>query len=945
MAGSLLSSYLRAEDLIRSGKTAEAKECWRSGAIAVESSDQPRLDAWFLSHGGAELFNAKHMDASDDFYREAMEAARESTPLVRGEILRQWAGMLEAREDFARAENYYHDELIEWKQLDAKLLIAQNLNELGRLFWTQGRFSEAKSSFLESSTITRGFTAAALQRALSYNNLGIIYQESGDLGTADKYYRLALAIARRHLPGTYFLSQFLTDIGTLSLRRGNVALAEQYHREALSIARKLHLSSEIADILDNIVYCRVDRGDLRGAETYEEQALSIREQSGASLPVASSLNALGNIARLQGRLKAAEEYYRRAAEMTSKLSALAFERIQSLDGLGDVLHDAGNFSAAEQQYKEALALLEQFTPRSVDHAETLASLAETQHAEGHLQDAEESYRRTLNDLEYQAASVGGPGEGEARYRAKHAAYYREFVDLLVEENRPGDALEALERSRARTLLEMLVQARIDIRQGVDARLLAQERDLRYSLNAKSQYRIRLLNEAHTEEKLKSLDREIADLRQHYEQMQADIRANSPGYAALTQPQPLRIQDIQALLDPDTVLLEYSLGKKRSWLWIVGENSVQARMLPGRAMIEDLSRRLYRALTARMRKVNQDPKLEVARWNAADISAQALARRLSHAILSPAAGAIRGKRLLIVKDGALQYLPFSAIAAPEDPNVPLLIRHEVVNLPSASVLAEIRQAGATRARPPKEVAVLADAVFDPQDERVAGSSNVAKPHLSLLSSGRAMSRSAADVGLGQRGGFRLGRLPFSRDEAEAITSIIPRESAWEALDFDASRASALSSKLAQYRIVHFATHGFLDSKQPELSGLVLSLVDRQGKPQEGFLSLEDVYNLKLPVDMVVLSGCRTALGEEISGEGLMGLTRGFMYAGASRVVASLWSVDDYTTAELMASFYRAMERDKMRPAAALRKAQVEIWKHTGWQAPYYWAGFELQGEWR
>ncbi len=245
-----------------------------------------------------------------------------------------------------------------------------------------------------------------------------------------------------------------------------------------------------------------------------------------------------------------------------------------------------------------------------------------------------------------------------------------------------------------------------------------------------------------------------------------------------------------------------------------------------------------------------------------------------------------------------------------------------------------------------MAVLADPVFDGNDERVvmpAANGSMQRP--AFTRSDRRISRSASDVGLAGKSGLYLERLTYSRAEAEAILAVTPHARALEALDFQANRATALSPELARYRIVHFATHGFLDSKRPEFSGLVLSLVNRQGKPQDGFLGLEDVYNLKLPVDLVVLSGCQTGLGEEISGEGLIGLTRGFMYAGASRVVASLWSVDDFTTSQLMAKFYSAMERDKMPPAAALRKAQIEMWRHRGWHAPYYWAAFQVQGEWK
>jgi CHAT domain-containing protein len=177
------------------------------------------------------------------------------------------------------------------------------------------------------------------------------------------------------------------------------------------------------------------------------------------------------------------------------------------------------------------------------------------------------------------------------------------------------------------------------------------------------------------------------------------------------------------------------------------------------------------------------------------------------------------------------------------------------------------------------------------------------------------------------------------------AVIPEGQGMEALDFEASRATATSPHLAQYRIVHFATHALLDNEHPELSGLVLSLVDRNGKPQNGFLDLEDVYNLNLPVDLVVLSACETGLGKEINGEGLIGLTRGFMYAGAPRVVASLWKVDDVATAELMGRFYRGMMKEGLRPAAALRRAQLAMWKQKRWTDPYYWAAFTIQGEWR
>jgi CHAT domain-containing protein len=168
---------------------------------------------------------------------------------------------------------------------------------------------------------------------------------------------------------------------------------------------------------------------------------------------------------------------------------------------------------------------------------------------------------------------------------------------------------------------------------------------------------------------------------------------------------------------------------------------------------------------------------------------------------------------------------------------------------------------------------------------------------------------------------------------------------KAVDFKASRETVAATDLSKYQMIHFATHGLLNSKHPELSGIVLSLVGSGGQRQNGFLRLHEIYNLKMPADLVVLSACQTALGKQIRGEGLVGLTRGFMYAGAARVVASLWKVDDAATAELMKQFYQGMLVKGLRPPAALREAQARIQSQARWQSPYYWAGFVLQGEWR
>jgi CHAT domain-containing protein len=203
--------------------------------------------------------------------------------------------------------------------------------------------------------------------------------------------------------------------------------------------------------------------------------------------------------------------------------------------------------------------------------------------------------------------------------------------------------------------------------------------------------------------------------------------------------------------------------------------------------------------------------------------------------------------------------------------------------------------------------------------------------------------AASLSAAARGTASFERLPSSRKEASAIASILP--GAEVRTDFDATRQFLFKPGLEQYRILHIATHSLLNSRHAEQSGVAFSLVDRQGRPIDGFLPLHEVFHLKLRANLVVLSACQTALGKEVLGEGLVGLARAFMLAGSPRVVASLWQVSDQATAELMERFYTAMVTKRLSASAALRAAQLEMRKQSRWARPYYWAGFVLQGDWQ
>jgi CHAT domain-containing protein len=413
------------------------------------------------------------------------------------------------------------------------------------------------------------------------------------------------------------------------------------------------------------------------------------------------------------------------------------------------------------------------------------------------------------------------------------------------------------------------------------------------------------------------------------------------------------------------LLQYSIGEERSYLWAITPTSFSSYKLPGRKEIE-IAVGKFQGIsnpTGVPSKVIED------------------AKSFSKILLAPVADKIVGKRLVIVPDGALQTIPFAALpdlnptqiknvetqnfASLQSPYQPLIINHEIVNLPSATTIAIQRRKIAKRHKSPqKTLAILADPVYSATDVRVTGKpeSNQLAPEIQQNSAPQAKStksqltpeleiersileRSAKN--LNRNGWFRL---PNTEVEAEAILKIfqllkIPSTNSLQALNFEATYNWATNPALSQFRILHFATHGFVDNENPENSGIVLSLVDKKGNPIRGHLRLADIFEQDYPAELIVLSACQTGLGKNVNGEGLVGLTRGLMYAGASRVAVSLWNVNDEGTSVLMREFYTEMLQGNKTPAAAMRAAQIKLWRNSKWQNPYYWAAFTVSGEWR
>jgi len=655
------------------------------------------------------------------------------------------------------------------------------------------------------------------------------------------------------------------------------------------------------------------------AEAQFRQGLAAHRKTGDRRQQAVSLTHLGWVYGDTGRLSQAEKAYREALELLTAVGD-RFNLAIALDGLGEVLFKEGRNEEALVQHRAALREAEQAPDRN-QQAISLTNMGRALWKLQRLEESAQALQRAVALTE--SDRLTRPGTGG---RMGFTAYNRERYELLVsvlwelqqrspDPTRVAEMFSVSERARARTFLDLLSESRIDLDHGADPELLSRERRLvQEAERVSAEAARRTAQGASTGVEPPELRKVLTEL----EEVRTQLRERDPRLAALTRPQPLPAAALQAgVLDEGTILLEYLLGKDRSFLFVVSRESLDVYPLPARHGLE----RQVRGLTRRIQSPRGEPGAE-----------RRLATQLGRTLIGPAAARIEGKRIVVAADGPLHELPFPALVLPRSGHR-LIEEHEVILVPSASAVAALR-ASPRAATHSGQLAVLADPVFDRRDPRLAGRRSGA------VSLSADLKRSIDTMGL-----QRLVRLPGTRVEAEQILSLVPAEQRLGALDFEARRGLALDSTLARYRILHFATHGLLNSTHPELSGLVLSLVDSFGEPQNGFLRLNDVYQMRIGADLVVLSACQTALGKPVQGEGLVGLTRGFIHAGARQVLASLWKVPDRATSELMKEVYRAMLVEGLRPGPALRRAQRKLLANRPFDGPESWAAFVLQGDWQ
>jgi CHAT domain-containing protein/Tfp pilus assembly protein PilF len=867
-------TFLEGEELRRQHKEEEAIARYeRAQALWKEAGDLEGQARALYSIGWMNE-HLEHLDEAvrlctlaADLYQQASDTTGQAQALNRsGRVLFRLGSFEEAQRRLEEAVRLFHANADSEGEDEA-------LHNLANVHNQGGRFEQAVDTYQQLLTVWRGKGDRG-KEATTLLALGVLYLEHGKLAEARDNFESALRIAET-IGDRFQTAEILSDLGELDLREERLTEARAQNEKALTLFRDLGDRRNQAITLNSLGLVLLKAGDQGGAQARFSEALALHLALGDAQGEAMVTANLGRVALTQGD--------------AHRALGLGTDALKGFKKLGD------RRGLSFAHYVLAQALLKLGEPDQALHEiEASLGLAERQRTE--------------------TASL----DVRAFYFATRQHYWELYIDILMrlDQLHPNQgfaekAFEADERRRARSLLDALTEVRAEARKGADPALLREEDEVRRRLE-------RATRPEETDELLARLDR-----------VRTRMRQASPHLARIEGSEPLSLAEIRKrLLDTDTLLLVYSLGEERSFLWKVTRSTFGSFSLPGREPIETAAWRSRDVLAQRLPQ-------------GSNLRQTALAD-LADLVLKPVVADLpKYRRLLIVADGALQRVPFAALpdpaVAPVQGRQPFLIEgHPIIYLPSASVGATLRKErhlGPLRGPGPL-IAVLADPVFDASDSRVHPSTGAPRPEADR----GALSRSMRDVGMSQ-----LDRLLYTRKEAEAIQSLWRPGEVLPVFDFAASRDVLKDDRWLQAPILHFATHSLLDDRQPALSGLVFSQVDPDGTPRtDGFLRLLDIYGLSLKADLVVLSACETGVGKEMRGEGLLGITRGFMSIGVPQMVVSLWKVEDQATAELMGRFYKEYF-DGKRPPEALQKAQKSMLLDPHWSDPALWAGFIFLGD--
>lgn len=941
------------------GRWSEADAAWEQAARRLEphqaSGAAQILDAWgrtLNQRNAHDRAEACHRRALELQPKESLAAARQlsalgtlvrrSDPAAGEALLKQAYAIREKLApdslDFAasltdlgivaarRSESAVAGDLFA-KALDLQqrlapgsLEVASTLINLATIAQAKGDLDDAEELFRRAIQMYERLSPDDPELARALSRLGLAEMDRGDLAVAEEHLRRALAIREKLAPESLLVASSFQNLGFVADRRGDLVAAEEHHRRALTIREKLAPDSlELAESLGNLATFERRKGNLSKADENLRRALEIQERK-SSPDSPNSINIRMNRARVaidRGDLALAEELYSRALTLLESRSHRGPDASDCLEGLGMIALERGDLTKAEAFLQRALALREKLEPGSTGVAMLLSGLGRVHLLGGRRAMAAESFCRATKAIDQQRTKLGGPMEGRSAFGGTTAEYYRDCLAALVDSGQAQEAFRILEQGRARSFLDLLAERDLRWTANLPPDLARDRKQVNAEYDRTQAALARLSpasNEAEVVAEVDRLQVRLRELRARQEEIVAKIRQASPRDAALHEPQPLDLAAARNALDPGTLLLAYSIGAERSFLFVVdpaaaGGPGLEVFPLP----IGDkaLRQRVESFRDLLQLKVFDDPE-----------ALPREARELYDLLLRPADARIAAAaRILVSPDGPLHTLPLAALVRDSRFLAEQKPVHTVI---SATVYAELRRSR----REPQSAERMEIAAFgDPRYPPLPAQSSAAH----------------ADVSAAIRRGLKLNPLPATRDEIRGIAALYSEARTFLGTEATEERAKSIGTSA---RVLHFACHGLLDERFPLNSALALSIPDHPGEGQDnGLLQAWEIFeSVRLDADLVTLSSCDSAMGSEMGGEGLLGLTRAFQYAGARSVLASLWSVSDASTADLMKHFYSHLRAGRSKDEA-LQAAQVELIRSPRFSHPFHWAAFQVVGDWK
>jgi CHAT domain-containing protein/Flp pilus assembly protein TadD len=673
----------------------------------------------------------------------------------------------------------------------------------------------------------------------------------------------------------------LRGLGTAYARMGQVKLAESHYEKAAELSRSVHDQAGEALTLLAFGLVKQRRGDIQGSLELYRRGLELSRNILLRPQEAEAFFYIGRALVDLKDLDQATENYRHALDIYREIHDLS-EEGHVLGTLGGIARSRGDYATALEYYRQGLQLKQQ-TGDFFQIAISKMAIGAVLRSQGKLEEARTSLREAVQDIEAQRRQIVSPNL-RMTYFDGVQRFYEEYIDLLMEMHRKdpdaGYDREAFQISES-ARARVLLDNLPGLRDVIPRELAERERQIRSQIDA-----------AKDNPKASPADLDI--LQAQYEQLYDQARSSNPWYAAGYRAPVLSSDEAaQRLLDDRTILVEYKVCAARSFVFVISRNEIHTKELKGRAALRKAIAALLQA--EKLQTVDADEQF----WKAG--------RTVSQELIAPIADHLNKERIVLVADDVLQELPFGGLPWPENsetaPPSPLIERFEIVTLPSASAAAAARAAARPRTTYSKDIAVFADPVF---------------------------------------GAARV-RVRVTGESAEALRKMIPAEKISVFAGPNASVEKLKSAHLEDYRVVYFATHAEIDTDRPEVSGIVLSDVDAAGRPQSGVLRILDIYQLHIEPDLVVLGDCNSAEGTNRAGEGLVTFARAFLFAGARRVIATLWPVEPVRAMGVTTTMFpRLLGSQHLSPSAALRQTQLSLWR-TG-ISPRHWSAFIVIGDW-